>query len=80
GIPYEGTTALAGFMATDIFARFPALQIVFAHGGGMIGSVIDRMDLVWRTFPAMQTSLKEPPTQYARRFWYDTVVFAPQAL
>jgi aminocarboxymuconate-semialdehyde decarboxylase len=80
GIPYEGTTALGGFIATDIFARFPALQIVFAHGGGMIASVIDRMELVWRTFPAMQATLNEPPTQYARRFWYDSVVFSPVAL
>ncbi len=81
GIPYEGTTALAGFMATDVFARFPKLQIVFAHGGGMIGSVIDRMELVWRKFPAaMQGTLKEPPTEYARRFWYDTVVFSPENL
>ncbi|WP_176593584.1 amidohydrolase family protein [Sphingobium sp. EM0848] len=81
GIPYEGTMALAGFMATDIFARFPHLQIVFAHGGGMIGSVIDRMELVWRKFPgAMQSALKEPPTAYARRFWYDTVVFSPENL
>jgi aminocarboxymuconate-semialdehyde decarboxylase len=81
GIPYEGTMALAGFMATDVFARFPELQIVFAHGGGMIGSVIDRMELVWRAFPAaMQGALTEPPTQYARRFWYDTVVFSPENL
>ncbi|WP_157219247.1 amidohydrolase family protein [Flavisphingomonas formosensis] len=81
GIPYEGTMALAGFMATDIFARFPELQIVFAHGGGMIGSVIDRMELVWRKFPgAMQGRLKQPPTDYVRRFWYDTVVFSPENL
>ncbi len=81
GVPYEGTMALAGFIATDIFARFPNLQIVFAHGGGMIGSVIDRMELVWRKFPAaMQGALKEPPTDYARRFWYDTVVFSPENL
>jgi aminocarboxymuconate-semialdehyde decarboxylase len=79
GIPYEGTMALAGFMATDIFGKFPGLKLVFAHGGGMIGSVIDRMELVWRKFPAaMQDQLKEPPTEYARRFWYDTVVFSPE--
>lgn len=80
GIPYEGTTTLAGFMATDILARFPRLRLVFAHGGGMIGSVIDRMDLIWREFPGMQAMLKEPPSEYAKRFWYDSVVFSPQAL
>lgn len=81
GVPYEGTMALAGFMATDIFGKFPDLKLVFAHGGGMIGSIIDRMELVWRRFPvAMQQALKEPPTDYARRFWYDTVVFSPENL
>jgi aminocarboxymuconate-semialdehyde decarboxylase len=79
GIPYEGTMALAGFIATDIFGKFPKLNLIFAHGGGMIGSVIDRMELVWRKFPAaMHAQLKEPPTAYARRFWYDTVVFSPE--
>lgn len=81
GIPYEGTMALGGFMATDVFASFPDLQLVFAHGGGMIGSVIDRMDLVWDKFPGpMQALLKQRPSEYARRFWYDTVVFSPRAL
>lgn len=81
GIPYEGTMALGGFMATDVFASFPHLNLVFAHGGGMIASVIDRMDLVWETFPGpMHARLKQRPSEYARRFWYDTVVFSPQAL
>jgi aminocarboxymuconate-semialdehyde decarboxylase len=81
GIPYEGTMALGGFMATDVFGRFPDLEIVFAHGGGMVGSIIDRMDLVWEKFPeAMQRDLKVPPSEYARRFFYDTVVFSPEAI
>lgn len=81
GIPYEGTMALGGFMATDVFARFPDQEIVFAHGGGMIASVIDRMDLVWEKFPdAMQGRLKVRPSEYARRFHYDTVVFAPESV
>jgi aminocarboxymuconate-semialdehyde decarboxylase len=81
GIPYEGTMALASFMATDILGKFPDLQLVFAHGGGMIGSVIDRMELVWTRFPGpMQAELKQRPTEYARRFWYDTVVFSSENL
>lgn len=81
GIPYEGTMALGGFIATDVFTRFPDLRIIFAHGGGMIASVIDRMDLVWEKFPAaMQRQLKTRPSEYARRFYYDTVVFAPEAV
>ena len=47
----------------------------------MIGSIIDRMDLVWEKFPdAMQRDLKVRPGEYARRFYFDTVVFAPEAV
>ncbi|QQN75304.1 amidohydrolase family protein [Croceicoccus sp. YJ47] len=81
GVPYEGTMALGGFIATDVFGRFPKLKIIFAHGGGMIASIIDRMDLVWEKFPGpMQASLNIRPSEYARRFHYDTVVFSPRAV
>lgn len=75
GIPQENTLAIASFMMRDVLGRFPKLQIVFSHGGGGIGSVIDRMSLIWENFPAMRQSLSTPPADYARRFWYDTAIF-----
>jgi aminocarboxymuconate-semialdehyde decarboxylase len=80
GIPQENTLALASFISTDILGKFPGLKLVFSHGGGTIGSVIDRMTLVWEKFPDMRTTIKIPPLEYARRFWYDTVVFSPEYL
>ena len=80
GVPQENTLALASFISTDILGRFPGLKLVFSHGGGTIGSVIDRMTLVWEKFPDMRAVIKMPPIEYARRFWYDTVVFSPEYL
>jgi aminocarboxymuconate-semialdehyde decarboxylase len=80
GVPQETALAIGSFIMTDILGRFPRLKLVFSHGGGTIGAVIDRMNAVWKEFAAMRTTLTSPPLDYARRFFYDTVVFGPDYL
>lgn len=80
GIPQENTLAIASFMMRDILGRYPGLELVFSHGGGGIGAVIDRMSLIWNNFPGMREQLAIPPIEYARRFWYDTAVFGAEYL
>lgn len=80
GVPHENTMAIASFIVTDILGKFPNLKLVFSHGGGGISAVIDRMTLVWNMFPQMREQLKEPPNEYARRFYYDTAVFGSDYL
>lgn len=80
GIPHENAMAIASFMMSDILGRFPDLKLVFSHGGGSIGAMLDRMNHIWNSFPAMQEKLKMSPAEYARRFYYDTAVFGPEYL
>jgi aminocarboxymuconate-semialdehyde decarboxylase len=75
GIPHENSCAVASFMMRDVLGRHPALKLVFSHGGGGIGAVIDRLSLIWSEFAQMRTALAMPPIDYARRFQYDTAVF-----
>jgi aminocarboxymuconate-semialdehyde decarboxylase len=80
GVPQENAVAIASFIMTDILARFPRLKLVFSHGGGTIGAVIDRMNAVWVAFEPMRKAVSMPPADYLRRFWFDTVVFGPNYL
>lgn len=80
GIPHENAMAIASFMMTDILGRYPDLKLVFSHGGGSIGAMLDRMTHVWDKFPAMRETLKVAPREYARRFYYDTAVFGSRYL
>jgi len=77
GVPQETCMALSSLIMTDVLRKFPGLKLVFAHGGGTLGSVLDRFDHVWRNFPAMQEQVGTAPVDYARRFYYDTVTFSP---
>ena len=70
---------ISSFIMTDILGRFPRLKLVFSHGGGTIGAVIDRLNAVWKGFAPMRV-VEMPPLEYVRRFWYDTAVFGADYL
>jgi aminocarboxymuconate-semialdehyde decarboxylase len=75
GVPQDTAMAIASFMMTDILGIFPKLRLGFSHGGGSFGGVLARMDHVWREFPQMREVLKEPPADYVKKFYFDTVTF-----
>jgi aminocarboxymuconate-semialdehyde decarboxylase len=79
GVPQETAMTISSFIMTDILGRFPRLRLVFSHGGGAIGSTIDRLNAVWKDFEAMRV-VSMPPAEYVRRFWYDTAVFGADYL
>jgi aminocarboxymuconate-semialdehyde decarboxylase len=80
GVPHENAVAISSFIMTDILRRLPRLKLIFSHGGGTIGSVIDRFNAVWREFEPMRRAVAVSPEEYLRRFYYDTVVFGPDYL
>ena len=80
GVPHETTAVIGSLIMTDVLGRFPNLNFVFSHGGGGIGAVLDRFDLVWHKFDAMKGGSDLSPAEYAKRFYYDTVTFSPDYL
>jgi aminocarboxymuconate-semialdehyde decarboxylase len=80
GVPNETTAVIGSLIMSDILGRFPNLKFVFSHGGGGIGAVLDRFDLVWNKFDVMQVNGDVSPSEYARRFYYDTVTFSADYL
>ena len=80
GVPHENAAAISSFIMTDILKRYPRLKLVFSHGGGTIGSVMDRFQAVWKEFEPMRKAVAIAPDEYLRRFHYDTVVFGADYL
>jgi aminocarboxymuconate-semialdehyde decarboxylase len=81
GNPLETTIALSHMIFEGTFDRFPGLKICSAHGGGYIGSYMDRSDAVMKTFPKRITvKLKKKPTEYLKQLYYDALIFTPEAL
>jgi len=58
--------------------RFPRLKIVMAHGGGFLPHYTGRIDKSVK-LPG-GANIKHLPSEYLRRFHYDTCVYDPIAL
>ena len=78
--PGEIGLAAAGMITGGIAARHPNLRMAFSHGGGVLSFLIARLDRAWTILPKMREVMPEKPNTYAKRFYYDSIVFDPNAL
>lgn len=69
--------AAAAIITGGIAARHPNLRIAFSHGGGALAVMLPRLAHAWRMTPKALENMPEAPEVYARRFFYDCVVFDP---
>ena len=70
--------AVAGMITGGIAAKHPNLRIAFSHGGGGFSVMLPRLMHAWRITQTAKETMPEPPEFYARRFFYDCVVFDPK--
>ncbi len=78
--PGDIALAAASMITGGIAARHPHLRIAFSHGGGALSILLPRLVHAWNAIPRAKESLAESPLAYARRFFYDALVFDPAAV
>ena len=78
--PGDIALAAASMITGGIAARHPKLRIAFSHGGGALSMLLPRLVHAWTHIPKARESLAESPAVYARRFFYDALVFEAAAL
>jgi aminocarboxymuconate-semialdehyde decarboxylase len=80
GFPTDTSLSIASLIGGGTAAKCPTLRIAFSHGGGAFPGILPRFHNNWgRTWneeaPPNAASLGTSPLEYARRFYYDTLVF-----
>jgi aminocarboxymuconate-semialdehyde decarboxylase len=78
--PGDIALAAASMITGGIAARHPRLRIAFSHGGGAMSILLPRLEHAWNVFPKAKDSIPESPVVYARRFFYDALVFDAAAI
>jgi predicted TIM-barrel fold metal-dependent hydrolase len=76
GAVFEDTAIALHLIIRQIPHRFPNLKFVIPHLGGALPMLLSRLD---NQLPLTVSDLPEPPSQTARRFFYDTVGHGSQA-
>ena len=80
GFLFDTTLAAAGLIFSGVVERFPGIRWVLGHLGGAIPYLGERLDRGYEAFAECRQNIRRRPTEYLRRFYYDTVNFDPSAL
>jgi aminocarboxymuconate-semialdehyde decarboxylase len=77
GFTFETATTAAKFIVTGTLDKYPRLEIVLPHSGGVFPYIAGRAD---RYMMNSRFKLQRPVREYIRRFHYDTLTYYPETL
>jgi len=80
GFIFDTTTAAARLIYSGVFERYPNFPYIMAHTGGALLMLLQRLDNGYRLFPDCRQHIRKPPSEYAKRLYYDTASFYAPAL
>ena len=80
GFLFDTTLAAAKLVFAGVPERYPNIKWVLSHLGGAIPYLGERLDRGWEAFPDCRVNIDKKPTEYLRRFYFDTVNFDPMAV
>jgi aminocarboxymuconate-semialdehyde decarboxylase len=80
--PYDTTLGIGSLLMSGVMDRFPKLKLLWSHGGGNFPYLAGRFDVMHRRMDKAQQGdvALMPPSNYADRMAYDSIVHAPKAL
>lgn len=80
GHAYEATLAISHLIFNGVMERYPGLKVVVVHGGGYLPAYAGRIDHAWRAREDVREGVPNMPSEYLKKFFFDTMVFEPDQL
>lgn len=80
GNPLDTTTCIANLMFSGALDELPELKILLAHGGGFAPYQIGRLVHGHKVRKEAHAQSASDPKTLLRRFYFDSLVFEPEAL
>jgi aminocarboxymuconate-semialdehyde decarboxylase len=80
GFTFDTSLAIARCISDGFLDRYPNLRLIASHGGGALPYLAGRLDICHAKIPACSARAADKPSNYLRRIYVDSVVFAQNAL
>jgi aminocarboxymuconate-semialdehyde decarboxylase len=80
GFLFDTTLAAAHLVFAGVPERYPGIRWVLGHLGGTIPYLAERLDRGYEMFAECRKDIPKRPSEYLKRFFYDTVNFDPDAI
>jgi aminocarboxymuconate-semialdehyde decarboxylase len=78
--PNEIGQAIGGLIAEGILERFADLRLLASHGGGSLVSLLPRLRFIAQNYERARRLMPRDPADYARKVFYDLLVFSAPLL
>jgi predicted TIM-barrel fold metal-dependent hydrolase len=72
-MPFDTARAILGMLLSGSFVRFPDIKFIFAHGGGGLPIVHQRLDYLFRQDPKLREKFPRGLMSALRNVYFDTV-------
>jgi len=80
GFVMDTTFTVAKMVYYGLFEKYSNLTLILPHLGGTLPFLFERLDNGYRAFPDFKKTISKLPSEYLKRFYYDTVSFHKPAL
>jgi aminocarboxymuconate-semialdehyde decarboxylase len=80
GFTFDTTLAAAKLVFSGVVEKFPSISWVLGHLGGAIPYLAERLDRGFSAFKECRENISQKPSEYLKKFYYDTVNFDVRAL
>jgi aminocarboxymuconate-semialdehyde decarboxylase len=80
GFLFDTTLAAAHLVFAGVPERYPNIKWALTHMGGALPYLAERCDRGYEAFADCRRNISKPPTEYFKKFYYDTVNFNPDAI
>lgn len=80
GVPWETTVCATDLLLSGFVDKYPHIKILLAHGGGFLPYQIGRLNKGYDQWKLVSKELQAEPSEYLKRFWYDTVLWNDESL
>ena len=80
GFPLEIAFTIGSLITGGTLVHCDNVRIACSHGGGGFAMVLPRLTHGWTTSEALRAVVPLSPMEYARRLYYDTLVYDPRTI
>ena len=80
GLIFDTTLAATRMIYGGVFERYPDFPYVMGHTGGALLTILERLDNGYKLFPDCRKFITRPPSEFAKKLYYDTCAFYAPAL
>lgn len=80
GFMFDTTLSFAHMIFSGFIDKYPKMKLIAAHGGAALPYLVGRFDICHEKIPACSSVIKDKPSSYLKRIYYDTVVYEQAAL